>query len=74
MESRTIGHYRLEQQIGEGGMGAVFRAFDTRLNRPVAVKMMHDPDRSERRLKGFFGLQNHSSVVSFRNIRLGPAE
>ena len=32
------------------------------------------PALKERRLKGFLGLQNHSSVVSFRNIRLGPAE
>jgi len=32
------------------------------------------PALKERRLQGFFGLQNHSSVVSFRNIRLGPAE
>ena len=36
----TLGHYRLDAPIGSGGMGEVFRAFDTRLNRPVAVKLM----------------------------------
>jgi hypothetical protein len=40
MEPTTLGHYRLDERIGEGGMGEVFRAFDTRLNRPVAVKVM----------------------------------
>ena len=38
----TFGHYRVDGRIGGGGMGDVFRAFDTRLNRPVAVKLMRD--------------------------------
>jgi len=38
---RTIeGKYRLEQLIGKGGMGAVYRATDLRLNRNVAIKIM----------------------------------
>jgi tetratricopeptide (TPR) repeat protein len=38
----TIQHYRLDEMIGRGGMGEVFRAFDTRLQRPVAVKVMRE--------------------------------
>jgi serine/threonine protein kinase len=35
-----IGSYRVESAIGAGGMGEVYRATDTRLNRPVAVKFL----------------------------------
>ena len=37
----TLGHYRLESRIGAGGMGEVYRALDTRLNRVVALKLWH---------------------------------
>src|SRR6187402_3302484 len=37
---RWIAHYRLEQEIGRGGMGVVYRATDTRLERLVAIKIL----------------------------------
>src|ERR1700724_4163410 len=47
------GRYRLEAQIGRGGMSTVYRAFDVVLERPVAIKLMHreiaaDSDQLER--------------------------
>lgn len=38
---RTLGRYRLIEEIGRGGMAVVYRAMDTNLNREVAVKLLH---------------------------------
>ena len=35
------GRYRLDSRIAQGGMSTVYRAFDTVLERPVAIKVMH---------------------------------
>ena len=56
MIGKTIGHYHITAKLGAGGMGEVFLAEDTRLERKSAIKflpaeMAADPERRERFLK-----------------------
>ncbi len=55
-------HYRLESRVGTGGMGVVYRALDTRLNRPVAVKAVQDSR-----------LLDHGAIARFRAEALAAA-
>jgi serine/threonine protein kinase/tetratricopeptide (TPR) repeat protein len=70
-----LGPYRIEQKIGQGGMGQVFRALDTRLQRTVAIKVLPsthvaDPDRKKRFLQEARAASrlNHQNIVTLHDI------
>lgn len=67
---QTLGHYRLIEQIGAGGMGVVFRAHDEQLRRDVAVKILpHTLFSDEARREQFrkealaVGRLNHPNIA-----------
>jgi serine/threonine protein kinase/formylglycine-generating enzyme required for sulfatase activity len=66
-----LGVYRLDSRLGAGGMGEVFRAIDTRLSRPVAVKVSREEftDRFRREALALSAL-NHPHICSLYDV--GP--
>ena len=66
-----LGRYRVEGKIGEGGMGDVYRAVDTRLGRAVAIKTAreHFSDRFEREARAISSL-NHPNICTLYDV--GP--
>ena len=66
-----LGPYQVESKLGEGGMGEVFRAVDTRLGRPVAIKFAHEQfsARFEREARAISSL-NHPNICTLYDI--GP--
>jgi adenylate cyclase len=66
---RSIGHYNIIGHLGRGGMGEVFRAKDTRLNREVALKLLPSEAISdESRLRRFFQEARAASTLNHPNI------
>jgi serine/threonine protein kinase/tetratricopeptide (TPR) repeat protein len=66
-----LGPYRIESKLGEGGMGQVFRAVDTRLGRAVAIKITHQQfgSRFEREARAISSL-NHPNICTLYDV--GP--
>ncbi|HJZ96345.1 MAG TPA: protein kinase [Candidatus Solibacter sp.] len=74
----SIAHYRIVSKLGEGGMGAVYRATDTKLNRDVAIKVLPEAfaqdsarmQRFEREAEVLASL-NHPNIAAIYGIEQG---
>jgi hypothetical protein len=75
MIGRTVGHYQVLEKLGEGGMGVVYKARDTRLGRFVVLKALTadriaDPERRRRFVQEARAASalNHSNIVTVHDL------
>ncbi len=68
MIGTTVSHYRILEHLGQGGMGEVYLAEDTRLNRPVALKMLRGGQRDEHAFADLLFEARAASALNHPNI------
>ena len=78
MTEQSIAHYRILEKIGQGGMGEVYRASDTKLHRDVAIKLLpevfaSDPERMARfsREAQVLASLNHPNIAAIHGLEEG---
>ncbi len=81
MIGQTIAHYEILEQIGTGGMGAVYRALDKKLRRDVAIKVLpaelaSNPERLERFKREALAVAslNHPNIVTIFSVEESGAQ
>jgi serine/threonine protein kinase len=72
---RLLAHYRIQERLGEGGMGVVYKALDTHLDRTVAIKVLPrqavaDPVRRRRFVQEARAASalEHANIVTIHDV------
>ena len=75
MDNTKLGHFSLLEKIGEGGMGRVYKARDTRLGRLVAIKLLAEARSTDAYRRARFVQEakaasalNHPNIVAIHEI------
>jgi serine/threonine protein kinase len=74
-----LGHYRIVEEVGVGGLGRVFRGIDERTGKTVAIKVLHDKYTNNRKFLGIFHREllimagmHHKHIVGYLDSHFEP--
>ncbi|MBD3219227.1 MAG: protein kinase [candidate division Zixibacteria bacterium] len=77
MDTKRIGKYELREKRGEGGFGVLYRAFDTMIEREIALKLLHSQLASEEKFSAWFHREakamaklNHPNIVTIYDFEV----
>lgn len=77
--SELVGHYRIMEEVGAGGLGRVFRAIDEHTGKTVAIKVLHDKFSRDPKFLGIFHREllimsrlNHKHIVAYLDSHFEP--
>jgi len=77
MDTKKIGKYELREKRGEGGFGVLYKAFDTVIEREIALKLLHQQFADDEKFSAWFHREakamaklNHPNIVTIYNFEI----